>query len=50
MKVKVVKKFRDLKEEKHRAKGDTFEVSQARFKEINATRHGKLVEEIKEKK
>jgi len=40
----------DLKEKKYREVGDTFEVSQSRLKEINSTIHGRLVEEVKEKK
>ena len=50
MKAKVIKKFKDLKEKKHREIGDTFEVSPTRLKEINSTRYGKLVAEVKEKK
>lgn len=50
MKVKAVKKFKDLKENKVRETGDVFEVNKKRFKEINSTKHGKLVEEVEEKK
>lgn len=32
-----------------REKGDLFEVSQSRFKEINSSKFGKLAEEVKEK-
>lgn len=49
MKVKVIKPFRDLKEKKKRNEKDVFEVTQARFKEINGSKHGILVEEVKEK-
>ncbi len=50
MKVKTLVKFKDLKEKKLREVGEEFEVSKTRYKEINSTKHGKLVEEIKEKK
>lgn len=50
MKVRVVKPFRDLKEGVKRDEvGEVFEVSQSRYKEINSTKYGKLVEEVKEK-
>lgn len=48
MKVKVLKQFRDKKEEADRKVGDEFIVSKERFEEINSTWAGKLVEEIKE--
>ena len=48
MKVKTIKKFRDLKEKKVREKGEIFEVNKKRFEEINSTSFGVLVEEIKE--
>lgn len=50
MKVKAVKKFRDLKEKKVRQEGEIFEVTKKRFEEINSTSFGVLVEEIKEEK
>lgn len=50
MKVKVLKKFRDLKEAKLRVKDEEFEVNKDRFAELNGTRFGKLVEEVKDKK
>lgn len=50
MKVKAVKKFRDLKEKKVRQKGEIFEVTKKRFEEINSTSFGVLVEEVKEAK
>jgi len=50
LKAKVVKPFRDLKENVKRKKGETFTVSQERFQEINSTRFGKLVEKVVEKK
>jgi hypothetical protein len=47
----VLKPFRDLKEGVKREKvGEVFEVSPERFKEINSTKHGKLVEKVKEPK
>jgi hypothetical protein len=50
MKVKVLRKFEDLKENKLRIAGDTFVVSQERFKEINSTKYGILVEAVEENK
>lgn len=50
MKVKTLIKFKDLKESKTRKVGEEFEVTKKRFKEINSTKHGILVEEIKEEK
>lgn len=53
MKVKAVRQFYDLKENVRRIPGkpgDTFEVTQARFKEINSTKYGVLVEEVNEPK
>lgn len=50
MKVKVLRKFEDLKENKLRIAGDTFVVSQERFKEINSTKYGILVEVVEENK
>ncbi len=47
MKVKAVKDFKDLKERKNRKIGDEFIVNKDRFVEINSTKYGKLVEEIK---
>lgn len=49
MKVKTIRKFKDLKENKIREKGDIFTVSQERFKEINFTKYKSLVEEVDEK-
>lgn len=49
MKVKVLKRFKDLKENKLRIPGGTFIVSQDRFEEINSTKYGKLIEEVNEK-
>lgn len=46
MEVKAIRKFKDLKENKLRDKEEVFEVSKVRFKEINSTKYGKLVEEI----
>ena len=48
MKVKALRNFRDLKEKKNRTTGEVFEVSHDRFKELIATMHGILVEEVKE--
>lgn len=49
MKVKALRNFKDLKENKERTAGDTFIVSQERFKEINSTKYGNLVETDEEK-
>lgn len=48
MKVKALRNFRDLKEKKNRTIGEVFEVSSDRYKELIATMHGILVEEVKE--
>lgn len=50
MKAKTLKKFKDRKEGIVRKVGETFEVSKERFEEINATKNGKLVVEVKETK
>lgn len=51
MKVKALKLFRDKGNGlKTREINDVFEVSPKRFKEINSTHHGIMVEEIKEDK
>lgn len=50
MKAKVIADFKDLKENVHRTIGEEFTLSQERFKEINGTEFGTLIEEIKEKK
>lgn len=48
MKVKVLRTFKDGKRKVVRKKGTIYEVTEKRFKEINATKDGNLVEEIKE--
>lgn len=48
MKVKAIRKFKDLKENKLREKEEVFEVSKVRFKEINSSKYGKLVDEVDE--
>lgn len=50
MKAEVLKTFQDLKENKRRKAGETFTVTQERFDEINASKHGKLVSKVAEKK
>lgn len=50
MRVKTLRTFMDLKENKERKAGDTFKVSQERFKELNSTKYGTLVEELKDEK
>lgn len=51
MKVKVLKPFADKANNlKKRKIGDQFEITKERFQEINGTKHGVLVEEIKPKK
>jgi len=49
MKVKTLKTFKDLKDKKIRRKGEVFEVTKKRFEEINSTKHGAIVKEIKTK-
>lgn len=50
MKVKTIKRFTDLKEDKVRELNDEFEVSKERFGELDALGVVKLVEEKKKKK
>jgi|GEM_PF-3201618 len=51
MRVKVVREFIDLKNNKKRRKvGEIFEVTQDRFKELNSTSFGVLVDEVEETK
>lgn len=45
---KCVSEFMDLKAHKLRKEGETFEVTEERFKAINATRYGTLAVEVKE--
>lgn len=49
MKVKAVAPFLDIKANADRKVGEVFECSEARFKEINATEYGVLVEAVEEK-
>lgn len=50
--MKVIAKyaFTDKKANKRRIKGEKFEVTEKRLKEINSAGFGDLVEEVKEKK
>lgn len=49
MRVKVVREFIDLKNNKKKRKvGEIFDVTNERFKELNSTSFGVLVEEVKE--
>ena len=51
MKVKVVREFIDLKNNKKKRKvGEIFDVTQDRFKELNSTSFGVLVDEVEETK
>lgn len=51
MRVKVVTEFIDLKNNKKRRKvGEIFDVTNERFKELNSTSFGVLVEEVEETK
>lgn len=50
MKVKVLRDFRDKESKEIHKKDAEIIISKERFKEINSTEHGKLVEEIKEDK
>lgn len=47
MKVKAIAQFHDLEADVDRKAGDVFEVAAERFKAINSTQYGKLVEEVK---
>jgi hypothetical protein len=51
MRVKVVREFIDLKNNKKRRKvGEIFDVTNERFKELNSTSFGVLVDEVEETK
>lgn len=50
MKVRAKRLFKDKFEKVVREHGEIFVVNQDRFKELNSTDHGVLVEEVKEKK
>ena len=51
MRVKVVREFIDLKNNKKKRKvGEIFDVTQDRFKELNSTSFGVLVDEVEETK
>lgn len=49
MEARVLRTFNDVKGNKIRKTGEIFEVTKKRYEEINSTKHGQLVEEIKEK-
>ena len=46
MKVRVLRNFKDLKENKFREVNEVFEATKERVEEINSTPHGFLVEEV----
>ena len=50
MKATVLRTFKDLKGKAIRKKGEAFELTKKRFEEINSTKHGALVKEVKEAK
>jgi len=50
LKVKVLKTFRNKYSKKIHKKGDILDISEKRFKEINSTKYGGLVEKLKEPK
>lgn len=50
MKVKTLVEFKDLKDKTTRKVNEEFIVNKDRFEELNSTKYGKLVEEIKEEK
>lgn len=50
MKVKVLRSFINKYSKKRHEKGDILDITEKRFKEINSTKYGTLVEEVKEKK
>lgn len=47
MKVRALRTFNDVKGNKIREKGEMFEVTKKRYEEINSTKYGVLVEEVK---
>jgi len=47
MRAECIKGFRDLKEGVLRKEGDTFDVTAERFEELNASKYGQLVREVK---
>lgn len=48
MRAKATKDFKDLEAKTLRKAGETFEVTEERFKALNATRYGTLATEVKE--
>lgn len=48
MKVKVLKRFRNKYSKNIHEANEIIDVSEKRYKEINSTKHGNLVEEIRE--
>ena len=50
MKVKCIKTFRDVQEGVTRSVGETFEVTTERFRAINATKYGQLVQEVRQRR
>lgn len=50
MKVRVLKEFRDRNTKELVNAGSLIDVDEKRFKEINSTKHGVLVEKVKEEK
>lgn len=46
MKVKVLRNFKDLKENKFRKANEIFEATEDRIEEINSTKYGALVEVV----
>lgn len=48
VKAKVLRTFRNKYSKGLHKAGETVEVSKKRFKEINASKHGQLIEEVKE--
>lgn len=48
MKVKALRNYFDIKAKVRRKRGDTFEVSEERYEEINSTSEGELVQKIDE--
>lgn len=50
MKARVLKEFRDRNTKELVNAGSLIDVDEKRFKEINSTKHGVLVEKVKEEK
>lgn len=50
MRAEALTDFADLREGVMRSKGERFEVSAERFRQLNATKYGQLVREVRTRK